>query len=915
MNNPSRLSLVRWLCLGTSLVVSMAGLQANPTGGQVTAGSATVSSGPGILTVNQQSNTAIINWQSFSIGAGELTKFVQPSAGSAVLNRVLGGQTSLIDGTLSANGQVYLLNANGIVVGPGGVITTGAFTASTRDVADADFLSGNLHFTGSSAAGVQNLGQVTALGGNVYFIGHTVDNQGTISAPNGTVGLAAGDDVLITQGGNETVFVSPVAAPASGAGQVGVHNSGTIAAAAAELKAANGNIYALAIQNEGAIRATTVKHQGGRVFLVSDVGTVENTGTIDASATAPGGQGGAVTLKTGGTAIHTGQIIARGGQGGTGGTAEISGAQLVFKGLVDLTAPGGQTGNLLLDPVALTVATLNVVTGGVGTIIGGQNDGTSTTIAPSTVDGALASANVTLNADNSITVTNGITWTSTNTLTLSTNTPGSTITINAPISGTAGGLTINAAGATDIISATAPVNVASFILQSGAWQQNTASLPGFTASQDFEIQGGSTFLRVTSGDGTSLSTPYVVTDVYGLQGIASLPLNGFYALGNDIDASGTVTWNGGAGFVPIGTYGGIPFTGTFDGQGHSINGLFIYRPTSSYVSLIGLLDTGGTVEDVGMTNVVVTASYEVGGLVGGSDGLINSDYTSGTVSGGTSGTFVGGVVGGSSGTVSNSYSLAAVSGNSYVGGLIGANGGGIMTNSFSAGPVTGIGSGAFNIGGLLGGNEGSIANSFWDTSTAGVTIGFGADPTNTTPGVTGATTAQLGSESFILANSPTPPTWDFTNVWQISGSLPGLRNIPFSGSIPSNPGTSSGPSPVVQDIVQSFEAYTANGTPVIIQIVSFPTPGGVDLASVDDPNSDGGAINDGSGSGDHKHGNIASGSSTAGTPTSIRLIGPGGISAIFNGGVFSGPPPPFVVQKFELIFDSENNLHSAAFGP
>ena len=140
---------------------------------------------------------------------GELTKFVQPSAASAALNRVLGGQTSIIDGTLSANGQIYLINGNGIVVGPGGVVSANSFIASTRDIADSDFLAGNLHFTGNSAAGVQNLGTINALGGDVYLIGKTVDNQGAINAVNGTVGLGAPDDVLLNLCGQEHVFVSP----------------------------------------------------------------------------------------------------------------------------------------------------------------------------------------------------------------------------------------------------------------------------------------------------------------------------------------------------------------------------------------------------------------------------------------------------------------------------------------------------------------------------------------------------------------------------------------------------------------------------------------------------------------------------------------------------------------------------------
>src|SRR5476651_1108511 len=149
----NRMSLGHIMASGL-LALGISSSFGNPTGGVVTGGSASITTVPGTVTINQASNIAIINWQTFSIGAGELTKFVQPCSTSAALNRVLGGQTSIIDGTLSANGQIYLVNGNGIVVGPGGVVCANSFIGSTRDITDSDFLSGNFHFTGSSPSGV-----------------------------------------------------------------------------------------------------------------------------------------------------------------------------------------------------------------------------------------------------------------------------------------------------------------------------------------------------------------------------------------------------------------------------------------------------------------------------------------------------------------------------------------------------------------------------------------------------------------------------------------------------------------------------------------------------------------------------------------------------------------------------------------
>lgn len=449
---------------GAFLVPTMGRTFANPQGGQVVAGAASINTVPGTVTVTQQTHAAVINWQSFSINSGEQTKFIQPSSSSAVLNRVLGGQTSFINGTLSANGQVYLINGNGIVVGPGGVINVASFIASTRDIANADFLNGNLHFTGSSTAGVQNLGTIQALGGDIYLFGRTVDNQGTIHAPGGTAGLVAGDDILITQSGAEPVTVSPVSSPSTTSGKLtGVHNSGTITAARAELAAANGNIYALAINNEGAVRATTLANRGGEIWLTADSGTVVNSGVLDASATAPGGHGGTVTLKTEGTVIDSGTILARGGQGGAGGNVDLSGkAGLSFTGTVDLTAPGGTTGSLLIDPSSLVV-----VTGGPGTIVSGTNDPTNTSIDPVTVENALATANVILDADNSITVNSPISWSNTSTLTLQTNVSNNfAILLNANITDPDGEVLFNTAGATNLVVFN-EIDVTSFHVLSG----------------------------------------------------------------------------------------------------------------------------------------------------------------------------------------------------------------------------------------------------------------------------------------------------------------------------------------------------------------------------------------------------------------------------------------------------------------
>ena len=697
-------------------LLGTAGLRANPTGGAVAAGGADIAGqGTSTVTINQSTNTAIINWQTFSIGSGELTKFIQPSSSSATLNRVLGGQTSFINGTLSANGQIYLLNGNGIVVGPGGMINTAGFTGSTRDIADSDFLSGNLHFVGSGDGRIKNLGTITALGGDVVLIGKTVENRGTINA-TGTAGLVAGDDIYLAQknADGSTITVNPVSAPTAAGGKIGVNNTGVITASSAELKAANGNIYALAIQNKGVVRATTLTQQGGHIYLTSDSGTVVNSGTLDASATAAGGQGGTVLVKsTTGKVVHSGKIIARGGQGGVGGNAEISGPQFSFTGTVDLTSPGGTTGNLLLDPASLTVVAGNG--GSVNVISAGndQNNSSSTTIGATLVDNTLNSANLTLNADTNITIASDILWTSTNTLTLSTNTTGSSIAINAAITGTAGGLTIHTAGVADPISATGAVNVANFILQHGAWVQNVApntmtgasQLPVFIASKDFEIQGG-TFLRTSGGDGSSL-TPYQFVDIYGVQG-----LNGFLSsnanLGpnsstsGSIDASSTLTWNDNAGFVPIGSTAN-PYQGTFGSTGGSINNLTINQSgASDAVGLFSVIGTSGAVYYVALNNASITGNNNVGAIAGTNLGLIyNASTNNGMVNGNTN---VGGLAGENDGTLDYGFTEnVTITGVTTVGGIVGLN-----TSTIEGGFDDNNVNGVTAVGGIAGENDSSI---------------------------------------------------------------------------------------------------------------------------------------------------------------------------------------------------------------
>ncbi|MCX5789645.1 MAG: filamentous hemagglutinin N-terminal domain-containing protein [Elusimicrobia bacterium] len=294
-------------------------LWANPSGGQVAAGIADIlNQGGQTVTIQQASNLAVINWHDFSIQAGELTRFIQPSQLAAVLNRVTGGDPSAIYGALQANGRVFLVNPNGVLVGASGVVNAQSFTASTLDVRDGEFMAGgDLHFFGASLNSVRNAGTINALGGDVYLIAHQVENSGRISAPAGTVGLAAGSEVLLKAAGDEHVFVEAGGAAAD----EGVDQQGQIEAAAAELKAARGNVYGLAVNNGGSVHATGQIDRDGHVYLTAEDGTVSNSGELTAKR---GDKGGTVKIVGGDIALKSGSKIDVSAPAG-GGTALIGG--------------------------------------------------------------------------------------------------------------------------------------------------------------------------------------------------------------------------------------------------------------------------------------------------------------------------------------------------------------------------------------------------------------------------------------------------------------------------------------------------------------------------------------------------------------------------------------------------------------
>jgi filamentous hemagglutinin family protein len=334
----SRLRRLRCTVIAASvhLMFSGASAWANPTGPQVITGGATIQQGPGTLNVTNAPGT-IINWQGFSIGAQELTRFIQQSPSSAVLNRVVGGDISQIHGQLLSNGRVFLINPSGIVIGPGATVDTAGFVASTLNMLDGDFIAGKLKFQGDASSGsIVNQGWIrTGYGGQVILIAPHIENSGLIHTPGGELILAAGQKLTITSMQNEGVQFE-VQAPTDSVLNVG------------QLLADGGavGVFAGTLRHSGDIRANAlVQDEAGRVVLKAQSELQTAAGS---TISADGGRGGSILLQAGqGHARVAGQISAQGGTG-QGGDIRVLGERVSIVESAAINASGGAGGGQIL---------------------------------------------------------------------------------------------------------------------------------------------------------------------------------------------------------------------------------------------------------------------------------------------------------------------------------------------------------------------------------------------------------------------------------------------------------------------------------------------------------------------------------------------------------------------------------------
>lgn len=313
--------------------------QALPSGLQVVQGSASVRTSGSTMTVTNSTN-AILQWQGFSIGAGQTVHFQQPSAASAVLNRVTGTDPSLLLGTLSSNGRVWLLNPNGVIFGSGARVDVAGLVASTLNLADADWLAGRYRLSApaaSSAVGVQQQGEIrTASGGRVLLVSESgVTNDGTIDAPGGQVALVSARQLEVA----DSTAPHVVLAVGDPAGQV--LNRGTLQAPGGRI-----DVQAAVVNQQGLVSAGSIgMGPAGEVLLRASESLQADAGS---RTRADGAAGGRVVIDGGsGRTLVAGTVSAT-GTAGRGGDVRLLGREVGLAGAAQVDVSGRDGGGQVL---------------------------------------------------------------------------------------------------------------------------------------------------------------------------------------------------------------------------------------------------------------------------------------------------------------------------------------------------------------------------------------------------------------------------------------------------------------------------------------------------------------------------------------------------------------------------------------
>jgi filamentous hemagglutinin family protein len=781
------------LLASTSLVAALAAApsvraqQALPTNGSVASGAAAIGQSGSALTINQTSSRAVIDWSSFSIGAGNSVTFVQPGAGAAVLNRVTGATPSSIAGRLDANGQVFLVNPNGIAITKSGTVNVGGgFAASTLAITNRDFNEGRLNFHGGGAsASVSNAGTITAApGGFVSLLGGSVSNSGVIDAPLGKVALGSGEQATLDLTGDGFLQVALPTDAKTADGKALVDVSGTVKAAGGTvaIKAATAaNAVRNAINLSGYVSARSARQVGGSIVLGGgEGGDVKVSGKLDAS----GRKGGGSIAVTGrNVALAHAQLIAR-SDAGVGGavTATGTGAVQLKHAKIDVSgatgggsiAVGGSPRgvgplvNAATTSITQSALIADAVTSGNGGAITVWSSGSTT------VTGRLSARGGALSGDGGAVETSGETaqlngahvdtsaphgavgmWTidptdftiaasggditgaalsgelaTTNVTILSSQGASGVngdVIVNDPVSwASANMLTLDAARNIQVNADITVQGAGGLTLIYGDTAQTGA---GSTAgSLLFALtDGGSTASASFTGAGGALTVNGVAYTLLRTEAdLAQLTATpaGNFALAQDITLAQTYATD----VVP-------DFYGRLEGLGHTLSNLTVTQGgAATNVGFFGILDATGS----------GTPAAPPAGAVGTVSNLFLANVN---VNGGGA-TGVGALAGENYGQINNSGSSGAVAGTaSSVGGLVGTNAG-LINLGYSSVAVNGSTATGSGFGGLVGTNSGGVVGGLASGNVQG---------DDSVGGLVGLNTGYVnaGSAGFIVGNTNT----------------------------------------------------------------------------------------------------------------------------------------------------------------
>ena len=427
-----------------AMVLGGTAVQAMPSGGDIRSGQGSISQDGKNMTVLQNSDRMAIDWTKFDIAKDETVRYAQPDRNAISLNRVTGGQQSVIAGNLNANGNVVLVNPNGVVFTKNSSVDVGGLVASTarlNDEAMKNFGNGKdslgLSLDKDSTAAVINEGQIKAQGGLVALHAANVENKGTITNEGGTLAMAAAKNLTLSAADDDklnfTVDGDLAKAQALNSGSLKADGGYVVMTA----KSA-GDVLSTVVNNSGTIEAKTLrKNEKGQILLDGgDNGQVEVSGTLNASGTEAGQDAGNIKVIGQKTVVHDNtNLLAKGDN--NGGKIETSGDVLNLGDNLNIDAKGvnGKAGEWLLDPLEILIQDEQPTQSSMDRTENTVNGGSETQITYNDPPSATQNANATYSSTS---------WIATHLITEILN-KGTDVTIQAASTSQAASITVNSA--------------------------------------------------------------------------------------------------------------------------------------------------------------------------------------------------------------------------------------------------------------------------------------------------------------------------------------------------------------------------------------------------------------------------------------------------------------------------------------